>query len=1042
MENNTTQQRHLVAAFWQIVLVALMTINVQAQNKVQVTGKISMADKTNLPGVSILIKGTTVGTVSDAEGRYRLEANANDYLVFSFIGMETTEVAINGRSTVDLVMNEDVQTLSEVVVVGYGTQKKSHLTGSVAQVTNEGLDQIPLSRIDDALNGQLAGVTIQQTNPVAGGAPTIYVRGVGSITGSSSPLVVVDGIVVGSDYLSSIDMNDVASVEVLKDASSVAIYGSRGANGVIMISTKKGKGDGQTRLSYNMYMGYKTPVVKGLRPTIDEWADFVKENNGGVLTPKMDFIKRLGTETDWEDVMMDGGMIQSHSISASGGTDKTKFRASGNYVNDEGVLATDGFEKINLRLNLDTKINDRVDFGIMVNPSFSKQRVFPIGLEAAIRQSSWLPLYVTDDVLPFINGIGPKASTWKNFSSGTVGDYAVETMFDNYDLENNIPLASGGTTISTTSDQNNYAKVMEEKDVRYETKIFFNTYLGFKLLDGLTAKISFGGDYRYQERRNYQGRQATNAGYGGANALHTTTGTLHTVTEATLSYQKKFDKHELSAVGGFGYEHWGIEGTSIAQSSGYETDYVETIFNSAAGAATTFRQEEALVSVLGRINYAYSDKYLVSLSARSDGSSKFGKNTKYGLFPAASIGWVITEENFIPESNLITFAKARFSYGFSGSNSGIGRYASQGLMLPVSAVLNGVVTPGGYNQSNIASPDLGWEKLVEFNPGLDVELFGGKLAMSFDYYNRRSQDLLLNRPVPSSTGFTQALINLGEVENKGFEVELTSRNILVGDFSWSSSATVTRNKNTLISFPGSNNQVSVIDSKRASEWIAREGQPISSFYGYVYKKDIPSEFITDPFYPIGAKPRDVYVRDLNGDGVIDGGPDSQDKTILGNPYPKVILSLTNNIKYKSFDLSFMFQSALGAKVRNMDPQYMENHFASSQLVTSSFPDAAFIQQKIYTDQIIMDASYLALRNLNLGYSFSKAKLGKSGIRNARVYVSAQNLLYVMAADYIGYNPEGIFETTGVTNSDPTLYGYQRGAAPLYKTYSIGVNLEF
>lgn len=1039
-EKSTGKSLNLLTAFLTI-MITVLSVSVQAQDKFIVSGKISDREGVALPGVSVSIQGSNQGTVTDADGSYTLEAGSKDMLVFSFIGMRTQVVPVNARTRIDITLEEDVVSLSEVVVIGYGTQKKSHLTGAVSKITNESLDQIPLSRIDDALNGQLSGVTIQQTNPVAGGAPTIYVRGVGSITGSSSPLVVVDGIVVGSDYLTSIDMNDVESVEVLKDASSVAIYGSRGANGVIMVTTKKGK-DNVNKFSYNMFTGYKTPVVTGLRPTVSEWADFVRENNGGVLTAKMDYVTRLGTETNWEELMMDGGFIQSHSLSASGGTDRTKFRASLNYMNDEGILATDEFEKINLRLNLDTKVNDRVDFGIMLNPSRSKQRVFPIGFHDALRQSPWLPIYVTEEVVPYINGIGPQSNLWRGYSSGEIGDYAVERMFDNYDLENNVPLASGGTTISTTGDQNAYAKVAEEKDMRYENKIFFNSYINLNLIKGLSAKVSFGGDYRYQERRNYQGRQATNAGFAGANSLHTTGGTLHTVTEATLSFQREFKKHELNAVGGFGFERWDVEGTRIIQTSGYETDEIQTIFNSAAGGATTFQEEESLVSYLGRINYAFADKYLVSISARTDGSSKFGKDNRFGFFPAASVGWVITEENFIPSGNLITFAKARVSYGVSGSNSGIGRYASQGLMSPVSAVLNGAVTAGGYNQTNISSPDLKWEKLVEINPGLDVEIFDGMASFSFDYYKRRSEDLLLFQPIPSSTGFTEALVNLGEVENKGFEIEMSSRNLTRSNFSWTSSATVTRNKNTLISFPGSNNRVSTIDPKRAAEWIAREGEPISSFYGYVYKQDIPMEYISDPFYPMGAKPRDVYVRDLNGDGVIDGGPDSQDKTILGSPYPEVILSLTNNIKFKNFDLSFMFQSALGAKVRNMDPQYLENHFASSQLVTSSFPDGAFIQQKIYTDQIIMDASYLSLRNLNLGYSFSRGFLSSIGFRSARAYVSAQNLIYIMAPDYVGYNPEGIWDSSGLTNNDPTLYGYQRGAAPLYRTYSVGINLEF
>ena len=751
----------------------------------------------------------------------------------------------------------------------------------------------------------------------------------------------------------------------------------------------------------------------------------MRANNGGVLTDRMRYLQQLGTYTDWERVMMDGGVIHSHSISARGGTKNTKYRAALSYLDDEGVLLTDNFEKINLRLNLDTKITKRISFGMVFNTSHTIQRRFPIGIHDAVRQNPWLPLYLDENSIQYVNRLRENG----RWADAKVGDYAMERMFDNYDLEAGQPLASGGTSISATSNQSALAKVLERRRMRYQSKVLARAYLKADIMKGLSFKQSIGGDIRYKRNTNFTGVEATRNGPGDAASTRSTSLQFHTISESTLNFDRTYGRHAINIIGGFAYEQWNQEFSGI-QSAGFENDLIETIPAANVIGASTSEVQESLLSYFGRVDYAYNEKYLVSVSTRWDGSSKFGPDNKFGFFPAASVGWRISEEKFLKNSTLIDELKIRASYGITGSNTGIGEYDHIGQISPVATALGGNLI--GFNPINIANSELRWERLVEFNPGIDVAFLRGRIGISLDYYERTSQDLLLSLPIPSVTGFSTALVNKGVVENKGFEVEINTRNIVNNDFTWSTRVLMTHNKNTLVDFAGSDGLISVVDNKRPAEWIAQEGQPISSFYGYVVEKEIPAEFIKNPFYPINAQSQDVYVKDINGDGVID----TDDRTILGSPYPDLIWSMTNTFKYKNFDFSFMLQGSHGAEVRNISSQYINNEFSSNQDYTSDFPDANKVVQRIFTNDDIQDASYVALRNINLGYTLPKGLI--PGVRSLRVYLSAQNLLYVMANGYVGYNPEGIDQGLG----NPLTYGYQRGPAPIYRTYSFGLNVNF
>lgn len=1025
-EQNTILKTKWRSTVFTLLLFFGLSSGLSAQN-ITVTGTVSSSDGETVPMASVVVQGTSKAVVSDALGKYSIDVSKDATLIFSGTGFISQVVPVANRPMIDVVLNPDNELLDEVVVVGYGTIRKSHLTGSVAKIENKILDQIPLGRVDDALSGQITGVTIQQTNPAAGEAPTIRVRGQGSISFDSDPLIVLDGIVVGNDgdFLSSLDMNDVASVEVLKDASSGAIYGSRGANGIIMITTKKGV-EGPTKFSYNTYVGFKDVPSNDVLSTPSEWADFVRENNNGELTDRMKYIEQMGNYTNWEDVMFDGGMITSNAISARGGTKNTKFTASVSHLNDQGVLLTDNFEKLNFRINLTTKLRERIQFGVNLNPSHTEQRRFPIGVHDAIRQASWTPLWLTEDNIGYVNRYRENG----RWSDAKVGDYAMERMFDDYDLENGMPDPNmSGTDISTTSNQGSLAKVLERDRRKYQTKVYANTFLKYQITDALSFKQTLGGDFRYTKNREWFGIEATRNGAADSRSNRSTDIRWHSVSESTLNFDKEWGDQTLNAVAGFAFEKWQTEQT-ILTSAGFSNDLIQTIPGANLTGGEMVEFEESLLSYLSRVNYTLKDRYLLTASVRTDGSSKFGPDTKYGIFPAVSAGWMVSQEDFFPANSPINNLKVRASYGLTGNNNGIGAYDHLGLISPFGTGFGQI----GYNATNIENPNLGWEKLREINPGIDLSMWGSRFNLSLDLYQRKSEDLLLQVPVPSVTGFTSALVNRGEVENKGFELEMMTRNVNTRNFTWSTSYILTHNQNTLVDFAGAGDLISIVDGKRPAEWIARVGSPISSFYGYVVEDEIPLEYIKNPFYPINAQSQDIYVRDLNGDGVID----TDDRTILGSPYPDFVWSVTNNFKYKNFDIMVMMQGSHGAEVRNISSQYIKNEFSGNQDFTTEFPDAHLVKQRIFTSDDIQDASFISLRNLNIGYNVPTSTLKQLGVQRLRMYASAQNLLYIMAEGYEGYNPEGIDQGRG----NPLTYGYQRGPAPIYRTFSLGVNLDF
>ena len=1025
-------------SYFLLFLALITTALLNAQNS-EVNGSVSGADGLSIPGANVLIQGSSTGTTTDFDGNFSISVKSGDVLIVSYIGFLTQSITISNQTSLTIVLQSDTSELDEVVVVGYGTQRKSNLTGAISKVTNEKLDQIGVARVDDALIGQVSGVNIQATEGEAGSAPTIRIRGVGSINGGLDPLIVVDGMVVDNDYLGSLDINDIASFEILKDAASTAIYGSRGSKGVIMITSKDGK-EGKTKFRYNSFTGFKEAHQSDpYYFTTLEHAELERAATGSIQdkTQYKLLLAQAGGDTNWQDIIFDGGAINSQSFNVSGGSKRTKFSSALNYLHDEGVLLTDDYKKYSIKLKVDTKINDNISFGINLSPSVTDRTRFDGSTHDILRQPSWLPLYLDENTIKFVNRTRDKGK----YANAKIGDYAVQRMFDDFDLANGVPMPNGasGLDISNTSNTNPAAKVLESDRGDRKFKTYGNAYFKIKFNDNLSLRTSFGGDYQNTSYKRWRGIEHSRKGASAAFLQLSDTNRFHMVTETYFTYNRSIGEHEINSVFGTGAESWNTE-FNTAYGAGYTSDLIQTLSGADPLTITagSMDYESRLLSFFARVNYTYANKYLASLSVRRDGYSVFGSNQKYGDFPALSVGWKVHQEDFLRDSEVINSLKLRLSYGMTGNpgvdtgNDQVDNYPFLALLATSNAIIDGSAVTG-FNSLNISNPNLRWERSIEINPGIDFGLFYNKITGSIDYYERKSDQLLLYNPISSTTGFNNALVNLGEVENKGIELELRSRNVSKENFSWSSTFIASHNKNTLLDFADADGQIQSIDAKRAAEWINQVGQPISSFYGWVVDKEIPTEYLNNPWHPIGAKAQDVYVRDLNGDGLID----DDDKTILGSPYPDLVWSFGNEFKIGDVDLSLLFQGSHGAEVRNMGDQYIFNHFNSGQDFNSSTPNQQFIKQKIFTDAIIQDASYIALRNVNIGYTFSDDSItSQLGISKARVYLSGQNLMYLKADNYTGFNPESINDTSSTT------YGYQRAGSPVFKTISLGVNLEF
>ena len=1023
---------------FKITLLLLMLVNLcfYGQEAYTVSGVVTTkADNSPLPGVTVRIVDTNRGSETDFDGNYSIQVKKGNILEFSYLGYATQNITINNQRTINISMLEDASILDEIVVVGYGSQKKSHLTGAISKVKNEKLDQIAVARVDDALIGQVSGVNIQATNAEAGAAPTITIRGFGSITADSGPAVVVDGVIVDAEFLGNLDMNDVESFEVLKDAASAAIYGSEGSNGVIMITTKTGK-EGKTKFSYNTITGYKQAFGSDdYKKSVADWA--AKELAAtGTLSETTQYAQKIvevtGIDRDWQEVFFNGGFFKSHSLSASGGTEDTKFTSSLRALHDEGVVITDDYKLYSAKLKISSKLGKKIKFGLSATPSYSKRRALPTSIHNPIRQSPWLPIYHTAGTLQFINRDA--------YPDVGIGDYFYENHLVELDLDGN----GSDSRPRTSGDANPYAQYVEREHYEFNTKVLGSTYLSYKIMDGLTAKTSLGITLEQRKRTRWDGTKHHASGTSRTQYLLNNRFRSRLISDNTLSYNKQIGNHEINALAGITVQKRKAE-TSQIVGTGYSNDLLKNL----QGATTIVSEGETnivktKIGYFGRVSYVFDDKYLVNASFRRDGSSVFGVNSKWGNFPAVSVGWNVHNEDFLLDSDAISNLKFRVSYGLTGAeNFNVGDdlvnawpYLAQ--LDNTNAIIDGNITQG-VSPKNIANLLLQWEASEEFNPGLDFGFLSNRISGSLDYYKRTSDKLLLNNPVSYVTGFNNGIVNLGKVANSGWEFELRTNNISSQDFSWKTTLIASTNKNELLDYGESNGALTEDGFGRNSQWINLVGNPISSFYGYVVDKELANEYWDSPWIPINGQSEDIIVKDLNGDGIITDA----DKTILGDPYPDIVWSLSNDFSYKNFDFSFMIQGSQGAEVKNIGDQYFFSQWngatSDEQAVVNAgiIPDASFLKPRIHTNDVVMSAGYFSLRNVNFGYSLPDDVVSKLGMASLRLYGTGQNLLYITSDDYHGFNPEYIDG-----NNTPQSYGAQRAGTPLFRTISFGINANF
>ena len=1008
----------------------------QAQS-VTVTGTVK-DNQGEMPGVNIKVKGTDIGTITNIDGVFNLNVpSSQSVLVVSYIGYVVQEIPVGNQTSFNITLVEDSEMLEEVVVVGYGVQKKSHLTGSVSKLNNDNLTDIPVTRVDQVLQGKIAGVNIQNTSSEAGAAPQIRVRGMGSISADSSPLVVIDGYPV-PEGLSTIDMADVESIEVLKDAASAAIYGSRAANGVILVTTKQGdfsKPKYKVKASTGLKWAYKLHPIMG----VNEYLDLVKYENPlrGVAVPlNEEAYGYIKNNTNWQkEGLEDTPQIHQAQLSVSGGKKEVTYYLSGNYSQEDGIMIDSKYNRLNLRSRVNAKLSNKVDLSFNIAPSYSKRQTPATNFIDFYRTPSFLPVRHTEETAAL--------------TGRPVGSYANGRDFNNITFTREDGTTFVGSPFQT---QNNNPRSLLDNEKRYveDYNLQANSAINVTLAKGLTFTTSNGFFIKYRQNNEYRNYEAKKDGES-AQATYKNRLYIDLLSENTLNYIGKKGKHGYSALVGYTAQTT-KESTAGIVGLGFPTDYIHTL-NAATvidlEGTNTYTFKTAMMSFLGRVNYDYADKYLLSASLRTDGSSLFYDGNQWGWFPSASLGWRVSEEKFMKSIHWISLLKARASIGVTGNNN-IPANSYYDLLYPQNYALgdgNGSLVSGLAKTSTTkGNRDITWEQTYEYNAGIDLGLFDNRINVTLEGYYSITKQLLFKQPVLSFIGHTDYWNNIGRIRNKGFEVEITSNNIRNKTLQWTTSLNLATNSNKLLELSGEERLISY--GERTEGYLARVGGPAIAFFGY--KTDgvwLNQEQINNnPHLPEDV-PGGLRIVDVNGDDVIN----DKDRTVIGDPSPDLTWGLTNTVKWKNFDLYVMIQGVQGVDVFNGDGYYNESKRFNRNYVKDRWvsPDFVGDGKTPYftngvswqlTDYMIEDGSYVALRDVVLGYTFDKKKLKKIGLGLLRVYASGQNLLYFWSKDYRGINPES--RMTSGKYSSPLVNGYQRGGFPLQSTVTVGFELNF
>lgn len=1020
---------------------------------VTISGKITDENGESLPGATVMEKGTSNGAITDLDGNYKLSVQEGATLVISFIGYATSEIAVNGRSTVDVQMRVDVTSLSEVLVVGYGEVKRENLTGSVGSVSQQELKAIAISSLDQGMQGRVAGVQVNQASAEPGGGVAVRIRGVNSINGSNEPLYVIDGIPiinndgavsasgggrqnVASNALASLNPGDIASMEILKDASATAIYGARGANGVVIITTNKGKA-GKTKVSFENYYGVQVVANQydlANARMYGEWANAFAENEG--IDPffsnnQLDSLSSAGT--DWQKEAYRQAAIQNHQISISGGNDKTTFFVSANYFKQDGVIKQSSFDRTTFRINFDHYISDKFKIGTTTTfSSLSNNRVPTSGNNDGVTSAAQSAL----PIMPIFQ---------------EDGSYMNVDVF-----QNQLP---SGLDIADTQ-PNAVSKINETTDIESTNMLLSNVYANYEIVEGLNFKVSVGANVTERNRDTYFSQQSDEARLQGGRAIVGVAERQILLNENTLSFNRLFGKHDFKAVTGFTAQYEEFQNRVIANSGFGIDDPDFNINNISAGtqvggaSVSSFKRDESLASFLFRVAYAFDDRYLLTFTSRADGSSKFSESNKWGFFPSAAVAWKINNESFFEGVTTVSNLKLRASYGQTGFQE-IQPYQSLAQYGPQNYSFNNVQVVG-YEPIIPASADLTWQTTTQFDIGLDVGFFQEKLYVTADYYVKNTNDLLLFVRPAANTGYSNALAtNIGEVRNTGWEFTVGS-NLSNGNLAWNSNLNISGNQNEVLDL-GNQKQIfggRISSDRRDDGNLTQVGEPIGVFFGYKTDGIFSSEEEVQQHTTLvdgvevliqpDAAPGERRFVDTNEDGKFDG----DDRTKIGDPYPDFIYGWSNSFSYKSFDLSIFLQGSYGNEILNIAKEVLVENDPETNILVERFeqrwtPDnlnakypKAGAQNPIrggsggFGDYTVEDGSYLRIRDVTLGFRPDVSNV--NWLSALRVYASVQNALTF--TKYSGVNPEGSAFGQNAAN-----YGVDSGGYPIARTFRLGLD---
>lgn len=1003
---------------------------IKTQAEITVRGKVLDSDtKTPLIGATIVVIGTNKGTLSQEDGSFNLEVEDGKSLLIKYWGYKNKEIAADKGDLGNIFLEPSTKNLKEVVVVGYGTQKRSDLTGALSSINEKQLKQLPSTGLDQAIQGRAAGVYVTQNSGAPGGAVSIRVRGIGS-TLSAEPLYIIDGIPVVNDNqgtstnfaeldgggqntnaLNSINPNDIESIEVLKDASATAIYGARAANGVVLITTKRGK-EGKSSISFESYYGIQELAKKIPVLNLQQYATYYGDVGFEVIE-EFERPELLGKGTDWQDAVFRRAGMQNYQLTLSGGNKQTKYALSAGYHFKEGTVVGSDFNRVTAKINLDHSFSDRMRIGNSTLVSRTHENI-----------------------------------TFNDNSNGVI--YTALLMVPNAPVRNADGSFAGPQEEITLSFDNPVARALETNDVNTKTRILSNLYLEADIFPFLTYRTEFGTDIIYSNHNTFFPSFERGNFFGKSGVRRSLNNSLFWINKHLLTFKKQLTpKHHLTTLLGFEAQAGKYEWL-FASRDNLPTNDLQQLTLGDAGQQTNDggAGHWALLSYFGRMNYNYDDRYLLTSTFRIDGSSRFGPNNRYGVFPSAAFAWKLSNEKFMADWGLAEALKAdvklRVGVGVVG-NQEIGLYSYSANLRSVNVVLGDQLITG-FAPDNIANPDVRWESSFQTNVGLNLSLFNNRIEWVADYYIKKADGMLLPALLPATAGsLNPPFVNIGEIENKGLELSLNTVN-LKGKFIWQTTANFSINRNLVKSLGSNGNLTGLI--QRISVTRTEEGQPIGQFYGYLTDGIFQSqnEVGESPFQQEGTRAGDIKFKDLNEDGIID----DKDQTFIGSPHPDFTANLINDFSFKGLDLNVFFQGVFGNEILNLVRRDLEgmsgltnqsvaviNRYTNAipgntlPRATGSDPNS----NRRISDRFVEDGSFIRIKNLTLGYTLPSEWLRNIRFQHFRIYAGAQNLF--TWTDYSGYDPD-----VGSYNQNPLINGVENGRYPIAKSYTVGLSAKF